>query len=168
MSCGSLAGRGAWGRMDTCTCKAESLLCLSDTIPTYLISYTRVQHKVLKKNRHMGIDIPHSHTSLSHLTNTHTSYSHTYTHLSHSHTPLTLTHTHKHTPLTHTLSPHTLSHTYTYLHKHTLTHLTLTHILSCTHISHSYLHTHPFLQRLLRWHQAPWRACPGPLRGLPR
>ena len=36
--CGSLDGRGLWGRMDTCICMAESLHCSTETITTLLIS----------------------------------------------------------------------------------------------------------------------------------
>ena len=39
MLCGSLDGRGVWGRMHTCICMAESLLCSPKTITTLLISY---------------------------------------------------------------------------------------------------------------------------------
>ena len=38
MLCASLDGRGAWGRMDTCICLAESLCCSPETITTLLIS----------------------------------------------------------------------------------------------------------------------------------
>ena len=31
---GSLDGKGAWGRMGTCICMAESLCCPSETITT--------------------------------------------------------------------------------------------------------------------------------------
>ena len=48
MLCGSLDGRGVWGRMDTCICMAESLCCLPEII-TLLISYTPIQNKKLKK-----------------------------------------------------------------------------------------------------------------------
>ena len=40
MFCASLDGRGVWGRMDTCICVAESLLCPPETITTLLTSYT--------------------------------------------------------------------------------------------------------------------------------
>ena len=30
--CGSLNGRGVWGRMDTCVCMAELLCCSPETI----------------------------------------------------------------------------------------------------------------------------------------
>ena len=47
--CGSLDGRGIWGRMDTCICMAESLCCLPETITTLLISYIPIQNKCLLK-----------------------------------------------------------------------------------------------------------------------
>ena len=37
MLCGSLDGRGVWGRMDTCTCMAEFLHCSIEAITTLLI-----------------------------------------------------------------------------------------------------------------------------------
>ena len=40
--CGSLNGRGPWGRMDTCICMAESLPCSPETITTLLINYTPI------------------------------------------------------------------------------------------------------------------------------
>ena len=43
--CGSLDGRGVWGRMDTCVCMAESLCCSPETITTLLIDYTPKQNK---------------------------------------------------------------------------------------------------------------------------
>ena len=36
MLCGSLDGRGVWGRMDTCICMVESLPCLPETITVSL------------------------------------------------------------------------------------------------------------------------------------
>ena len=39
---GILAGRGVWGRMDTCACVAESLCCPPETITALLISYTLI------------------------------------------------------------------------------------------------------------------------------
>ena len=45
---GSLNGRGAWGRTDTCICMAESLHCSPVTTTTLLISYTPIQNKKLK------------------------------------------------------------------------------------------------------------------------
>ena len=42
--CASLDGRGVWGRMDTCICKAESLYCSPETIKTLLIGYTPIQN----------------------------------------------------------------------------------------------------------------------------
>ena len=44
MLCGNLHGSGVWGRMDTCTSKAESLHCLPETITTLLIGYTSIQN----------------------------------------------------------------------------------------------------------------------------
>ena len=41
--CGSLDGRGVWGRMGTCICMAESLRCSPETITTLLIGYTPKQ-----------------------------------------------------------------------------------------------------------------------------
>ena len=52
--CGSLEGRGVWGRMDTCRCtETETSLktCSSpETITTALISYTPIQNKRCFKN----------------------------------------------------------------------------------------------------------------------
>ena len=47
--CGSLDGRGVWGRMDTCIRMAESLCCPPETITTLFISYTPTQNKKFKK-----------------------------------------------------------------------------------------------------------------------
>ena len=49
MLCGSLNGRGVWGRKDTSTCMAESLACSPETITTLLIGYTSYKTKGLKK-----------------------------------------------------------------------------------------------------------------------
>ena len=49
MLCGSLDGRGAWERMDTCICTAESHCCPPETITTMLTSYTPILNKKLKK-----------------------------------------------------------------------------------------------------------------------
>ena len=38
------AGEGVLGRMDTCVCLAESLLCSPETITTLLIAYTPIQN----------------------------------------------------------------------------------------------------------------------------
>ena len=43
MVCGSLDGRGVWGRIDTCKCMAESLCYAPETITTLLISYTQIE-----------------------------------------------------------------------------------------------------------------------------
>ena len=48
MLCGSLDGRGVWGRMDTCICIAQSLCCAPETTTTLVISYTPIQIKSLK------------------------------------------------------------------------------------------------------------------------
>ena len=45
MLCGSLDGRGLWGRMDTCICVAESLPCSLETITTLLIGCTPIYSK---------------------------------------------------------------------------------------------------------------------------
>ena len=47
--CGSLDGRGVWGRMDTCISTAESLDYSPQTITTLLIGYTSIQNKKLTK-----------------------------------------------------------------------------------------------------------------------
>ena len=39
---GSLDGRGVGGRMDTCICMVESLLCSFEGITTLLIGYTPI------------------------------------------------------------------------------------------------------------------------------
>ena len=49
------AGRGVWGRMDTCVCMAESLLCSPEMTTAPLIDCTPVQNKKLKtKTKWMG------------------------------------------------------------------------------------------------------------------
>ena len=45
MLCGSLDGRGVWGRMDTGMCMAESLHCSPENITALLISYNALQNK---------------------------------------------------------------------------------------------------------------------------
>ena len=50
MSCGSLLGRGVWGRIDTCICMAESLHCSPEITTTLLIGYTPIQNKKFKKS----------------------------------------------------------------------------------------------------------------------
>ena len=47
--CGSLDGRGSWGRMDTCICMAESLHCSPETATTLLIGHTPIQNKKFRK-----------------------------------------------------------------------------------------------------------------------
>ena len=46
---------GGWGRMDTCTCMAESLHCPPETITTVLISYTPMQNAFRAKNKILKI-----------------------------------------------------------------------------------------------------------------
>ena len=50
MLCGTLDGRGVWGRKYTCICLAESLGCSPETITTLLTDYTPLQNKKLKKH----------------------------------------------------------------------------------------------------------------------
>ena len=45
--CGSLGGRGTWGRMDTWICMVEGLCCPPETITTLLISYIPIQNQKL-------------------------------------------------------------------------------------------------------------------------
>ena len=53
MLCARMAhGRQVWGRMDTCTCMAESLHCSPETTTTLLISYTLTQKKKFGKKRY--------------------------------------------------------------------------------------------------------------------
>ena len=49
MLCGSLDGRGVWGRMDTCIYKAEALCCEPETVSTLLIEYSPKSNKKFKK-----------------------------------------------------------------------------------------------------------------------
>ena len=49
--CGSLGGRGAWGRVDTCVCMAEPLRCPPETITTLLIGYTLIKITSSKKKK---------------------------------------------------------------------------------------------------------------------
>ena len=53
MLCGSLDGKGVWGRMDTFVCMAESLPCSLETITALLISwlYPNTKSKVLKNRQ---------------------------------------------------------------------------------------------------------------------
>ena len=51
--CGSLDGRGVWGRTDTCISMAESLCCPLETITTLLISYIPMQNE--KPNKKLYI-----------------------------------------------------------------------------------------------------------------
>ena len=53
MLCANLDGRGVWGRMDTCTRMAESLLCSPETIMTQFSNwlYPNIKAKIKKKKR---------------------------------------------------------------------------------------------------------------------
>ena len=53
--CGSLDGRGVWGRMDSGICIAESLHCSPETITVLLIGYTPIQNKKFSKKRNLGV-----------------------------------------------------------------------------------------------------------------
>ena len=55
--CGSLDGRGVWGRMDTCICTAEFLLDhLKLSQHWLLISSTSIQNKKPNKKKHWFLD----------------------------------------------------------------------------------------------------------------
>ena len=58
VSCTSLDGRGAWRRMDSCICMAESLCYLPETITAWLISYIPTQNKKFKTSRGRGHIMP--------------------------------------------------------------------------------------------------------------
>ena len=45
---GSLDGRGVWGKMDTCICKAEFLHCSHETITAVLIDYIPIKSLKIK------------------------------------------------------------------------------------------------------------------------
>jgi len=47
--CGSLDGRGVWGRMDTRISMAESFRCSPELITTLLTGYTPTHNKKFKK-----------------------------------------------------------------------------------------------------------------------
>ena len=49
--CGSLDGRGVWGRMDTRICIAELPCCSHKISTTLLIDYTPIQNKKLKDSK---------------------------------------------------------------------------------------------------------------------
>ena len=50
MLCGSLDGRGVWGRLDTYVCMAKALYDSPEAITTLLVSCTPTQNKkVFKK-----------------------------------------------------------------------------------------------------------------------
>ena len=58
--CGSLDGRGLWGKMGTCVCMAESLHCLPETITMLWISSIQNKKclKKKKKKRKKALDGP--------------------------------------------------------------------------------------------------------------
>ena len=51
MLCGSLAGRGVWGKMDTCVCMAESLCCSFETITALFVNQLYPNTKLKKKKK---------------------------------------------------------------------------------------------------------------------
>ena len=50
---------GLWGRvdLDTCICTAESFCSSPETVTTFLISYTPIQNKKLKKKMLVSVDL---------------------------------------------------------------------------------------------------------------
>ena len=50
MLCGSLDGRGVWGRMDTCI-HMKSVCCSSEIVTALFIASTPIQSKVKKKKK---------------------------------------------------------------------------------------------------------------------
>ena len=48
MLCGSLDGKGVWGRMDICVCMAESLCCSPEIITVLFVNwlYPNTKEKV--------------------------------------------------------------------------------------------------------------------------
>ena len=54
MLCGSLDGRGVWGRMDTCVCMAESPCCVPETATTLLSAMLQYKIKSKKKSASQG------------------------------------------------------------------------------------------------------------------
>ena len=49
-------GRRFWGRMEACTCTAESLCCPPETITTLLIGYTPIQNALgVKKKKRISL-----------------------------------------------------------------------------------------------------------------
>ena len=69
MLCGSLDGRGVWGRMDTRICMAESLHGSPETTTKLLIGNTPIQNKKLKKRERVreatAMRSPHTATKQS-------------------------------------------------------------------------------------------------------
>ena len=52
--CGSLDGRGVWGRMGTCVWMAESLHSSPETVTTLFISCTPIENKKVRKERRLS------------------------------------------------------------------------------------------------------------------
>ena len=48
MLCGSLDGRGVWGKRDSCICMAESLCCSPETTTALFIGYATAAAKLLQ------------------------------------------------------------------------------------------------------------------------
>ena len=48
MLCGSLDGRGVWGKRDTCVCMAAFLHCSPEIITILLISCTPIENRKFK------------------------------------------------------------------------------------------------------------------------
>ena len=51
LSCGSLNGRGLWGRTDTCICVSESFCCSPETITTLFVNWLYSSTKLKVKKR---------------------------------------------------------------------------------------------------------------------
>ena len=50
MLCGSLDGKGEWGRRDSSICMTQFLCCPPETVTALSINYTPIQNKKFKKN----------------------------------------------------------------------------------------------------------------------
>ena len=72
MLCGSLDGRGIWGRIDICM--AEFFCYPPETITTLLISWTLIQNKKLNKNKKNDLETPLNVCVQHHLTCEFSSY----------------------------------------------------------------------------------------------
>ena len=53
MLCGSLDGRGVWGRMDTCVCMVECFCCSPETVTKLFVNqlYLKRKQKVYNKKK---------------------------------------------------------------------------------------------------------------------